>query len=154
MSSPSESATEEPVGTIRPGNDGYYYVITLTKDGRQRWTRCTSAKLNGFKILSLDYLTRHIGKPITIYEIRAGGQWPQSKRVKHYVFIPDGDARLWGKTSIYYNWLRTRSPPLNKDIITYILGSGPKGEDILLEIDPIEYTASRILHETLSFVDA
>lgn len=37
--SPSESATSVPVGTIRFGNDGNEYRVTVTKNGVKRWTK-------------------------------------------------------------------------------------------------------------------
>jgi hypothetical protein len=37
--SPTESATSVPVGTIRFGNDGNEYRVTMTKSGVKRWTK-------------------------------------------------------------------------------------------------------------------
>ena len=42
--SPSESATEFESGTIRIGNDGNEYIISVDKNGKHRW-----AKYNGNK---------------------------------------------------------------------------------------------------------
>ena len=42
--SPSESATEFESGTIRTGNDGNEYIITLDKNGKHRWAKHNMTK--------------------------------------------------------------------------------------------------------------
>ena len=40
--SPAESATLFPVGTVKMGNDGNYWIITMTKNNIKRWTKDSS----------------------------------------------------------------------------------------------------------------
>lgn len=159
--SPTESATNEPVGTIRPGNDGYYYVITSTKDGRQRWTRCTSAKLNGLKVLTLDYLRSNIGKPITLYEISSSTTWPRSKRerdMERRVFIPNGNVIQLKRKTPYIDWLITRKPSLDDRKLFFVEGEFPSEKGDMryygLSIDLHEELVTSNLRNTQTFVDA
>ena len=42
--SPSSSAAETPIGTVRRGNDKEYWVVHKTKSGTKRWVRASPVK--------------------------------------------------------------------------------------------------------------
>lgn len=108
--SPSNSATSFPVGTIRGS-----WVVTKTSTGVQRWTPYVSVTMNGFKALTLDYLTKNIEKTITLYQREAEEMWPTSVKdegMYSYTFKPTGNARKGNNKKVYENWLITREPPI------------------------------------------
>lgn len=117
---PSDSATAFPEGTIQLGNDGHMWVTKKSSSGSPRWIPTTSAELNGFKRLTVDYAAKHIGKPITLYCSEYKDMWPKKNDwVKtpdstYYTmkFIPNGDA-VKGKTKIE-GWLRAQKPKVQK----------------------------------------
>lgn len=65
--SPVESATSLPEGSIRRGGDGNDWVVKKSSNGTPRWSPIESVELNGWKLLTTNYLAKHIGKPITYY---------------------------------------------------------------------------------------
>jgi len=106
---PSESASDFPEGTIRIGNDKQSWVIKKVSGGSQRWVPYTTTELFGYKPLTVDYLAKHIGKTITIYEREYKDTWPKSfsKESTAYIhkFTPTGNA-LEGK-KVLSGWLKT-----------------------------------------------
>jgi hypothetical protein len=66
--SPSESATSLPEGSIRRGGNGARWVIVNTSKGIPRWIPVESCELNGWRLLTVDYLGKNIGKTVEIYE--------------------------------------------------------------------------------------
>ena len=92
------------------------WVTKKSSNGSPRWIPMTQAELNGFKLLTVDYAAKHIGKPIIVYCSEYKDKWPKkSDWVKkpnstYYTmkFIPNGDA-IKGTTKIE-GWLRTQKP--------------------------------------------
>jgi hypothetical protein len=129
---PSESASEFPEGTIKIGNDKQSWVIKKVSGGSQRWVPYSSTELFGYKPLTVDYLGKHIGKPITIYERGYDNTWPKnfSKRTSDmYKFTPTGNALLGKK--VLEGWLKTQSPQIKNDTMFFI-----EGVDVLpLQVD-------------------
>jgi hypothetical protein len=121
--SPSESATEFPEGTIKRGNDGELYVVKKVSNGTKRWMSYISVELFGFKALTVDYLAKHIGKTIVIYEREYDEMWP-SKIGKLFKekFIATGNAGIIKQKKILENWLKTRKPPIKDKTIFFIEG--------------------------------
>ena len=116
---PSESASEFPEGTIKQGNDKQSWVINKVSGGSQRWVPYSSTELFGYKPLTVDYLAKHIGKPITVYERGYDDTWPKnfSKKTSHK-FTPTGNALLGKK--ILTDWLKTQSPQIKNDTMFFI----------------------------------
>lgn len=88
-------------------------MAVAAKNGVQRWVPYVSATLNGLRVLSLDYLAKHVWKPIVIYDRSASDRWPSGIRerdMESYTFIPDGNAQLQSRKTPYKDWLFTRSP--------------------------------------------
>jgi hypothetical protein len=115
--SPTESATAFTVGTIKKGNDKEYYVVTKTNNGVQRWIPKINA-LNKMKLLTIDYLSKNINKPIKLYLREYLSEWPKkSDWVTNIpthttiIFKPTGNAILGKK--VLDGWLKTKD---TKDI--------------------------------------
>jgi hypothetical protein len=127
--SPSQSATECPEGTIKFGKGSDRWVVKKTAGGVHRWVPFASTVLFGYAPLTVGYLAKHIGKPVTVYERQSIDMWPSSRRdfdVK-YTFTASGDGELDGK--IFSGWLRTRVPPVKKDRPVTVVGK-MKSNDI------------------------
>jgi len=111
--SPTESATSFTVGTIKKGNDNELYVVTKTTSGVQRWTPTITTELNNMKLLTVDFLSKQINKPIKLYLREYSEQWPTKNDWKNkptyttIVFKPTGNA-LVGK-KILSDWLKTKN---------------------------------------------
>jgi hypothetical protein len=120
---PEESATSMPEGTIKSG-----WVIKKAANGVPRWLRQESVELNGFKMLTIDYVSKHIGTPITLFCREFKSQWPSKsdwsskKDLTHYsvTFTPSGNARM-GST-IFEGWVKSRKPPVKKNSMFFIDG--------------------------------
>lgn len=110
--SPSESATNFSERTIKFGNDKQKWVVKKLENGTHRWIPYINAELSGYKLLTVDYIAKHIGKTITIYEREYNDMWP-SKSTKMYsaTFTPTGDAGIFGK-KLVTSWLKIRKPPI------------------------------------------
>jgi hypothetical protein len=117
--SPSESATGFPEGTIRRGGNKRHWVIKNGSNGTPRWVPIENVEINGWRLLTIDYLTKNIGKMIEIYEREYKDTFPTDKDIKtdrtmvKLHFIPNGDAIIGkGKGKKIDNWLKTRKPDL------------------------------------------
>jgi hypothetical protein len=130
---PSDSASEFPEGTISLGNDKQNWVIKKVPGGSQRWVPYTTTELFGYKPLTVDYLAKHIGKTITVYEREYKDTWPKSfsKESTAYIhkFTPTGNA-LEGK-KVLTGWLKTQSPKIKNNSMFFIEGE----EDLPLQVD-------------------
>lgn len=114
--SPADSATAYPEGTIRQGLDTHPWVV---KKGR--CVPYATTELHGFRVLTVDYLAKHIGKFIPIYEREYSDTWPISTRgLTSAIFVPSGDAGYLGKQQVLHNWLRTQDPPI-KDHTVFLM---------------------------------
>ena len=126
--SPSESATLFPVGTIKRGNDKNDYVVVATSTGVQRWVPILNAEINGIRLLTLDYIAKHIGKTFKYLEGEYQSQFPKSfkadrsKYLRIDTFTPNGDIEIKGK--IIKDWFKTRQPALPEG---FSLKENPKG---------------------------
>jgi len=129
---PSESASEFPEGTIKQGNDKQSWVIKKVSGGSQRWVPYSTTELFGYRPLTVDYLAKHIGKSITVYERGYDDTWPKnfSKRTSHiHKFTPTGNALLGKK--VLEGWLKTQSPQIKNNTMFFIEGE----ESLPLQID-------------------
>ena len=124
--SPSNSATSLPEGTIRTGGNGAYWVIVQTSKGIPRWVPTESCELNGWRILTVDYLAKNIGKPVEIYEREYMDTWPgkNQKMRDKLKFIPNGHLQVNRKKTLAENWLATRKPPIQKGQMLLLQGLG------------------------------
>jgi hypothetical protein len=126
--SPSESATSLPEGTIRTGGNGAYWVIEQTSKGIPRWVPTESCELNGWRILTVDYLAKNIGKPVEIYEREYMDTWPgkNEKMRDKLKFIPNGHLQIQinRKKTLVENWLATRKLPIQKGQMLLLQGLG------------------------------
>jgi len=130
---PTESASDFPEGTIKQGNDKQSWVIKKVSGGSQRWVPYSSTELFGYKPLTVDYLAKHIGKPITVYEREYKDTWPKtfSKESTAYIhkFTPTGNALLGKK--VLTGWLKTQTPQIKNNTMFFIEGE----ESLPLQID-------------------
>ena len=126
--SPSESATSLPEGSIRRGGNGAKWVIVRTSKGIPRWVPTESCELNGWRILTVDYLAKNIGKPVEIYEREYMDTWPakNEKMGEKLKFIPNGHLQIQvnRKKTIAENWLATRKPAMQKGQMLLLQGLG------------------------------
>ena len=126
--SPSNSATSLPEGTIRTGGNGAYWVIVQTSKGIPRWVPTESCELNGWRILTVDYLAKNIGKPVEIYEREYMDTWPgkNQKMRDKLKFIPNSHLQIQinRKKTLAENWLATRKPPIQKGQMLLLQGLG------------------------------
>ena len=129
---PSESAANFPEGTIKKGNDNHPWVIKKVSGGSQRWMPYSSTELFGYKPLTVDYLAKHIGSTITVYEREYMDTWPKnfSKETSYiHKFTPTGNALLGKK--VIEGWLKTQSPQIKNNTMFFI-----EGTDVLpLQVD-------------------
>jgi hypothetical protein len=131
---PEESATSMPEGTMKSG-----WVIKKASNGVPRWLHRESVELNGFKLLTLDHVAKHIGEPITLFCREFKDQWPSKsdwsskKDSTHYsvTFTPSGNARVGSK--ILDGWLKSRKPPVKKNSMFFIDGPVLQGKKLLID---------------------
>ena len=120
---PSESATSVPEGTIKDS-----WVVKKASNGVPRWIPTISAELNGFRLMTVDYAAKHIGKPIVVYCREFKDMWPKKNAWSKpedstyytFKFTPNGDA-LKGKTMLE-GWLKTQKPAVKKGTMFYLDG--------------------------------
>ena len=148
---PSESASYFPEGTIRLGNDKQNWVVKKVSGGVKRWVPYNTTELFGYKPLTVDYLAKHIGKTITVYEREYKDTWPKnfSKTSNPYIhkFTPTGNALLGKK--VLTDWLKTQSPKIKNNSMFFIEGK----EDLPLQVDSKnKTTVSNNIMNTEAFV--
>jgi hypothetical protein len=132
--SPSDSATEYPQGTIRTGNDGQKWVIKSGLNGIPRWVPYYSAVINSFRALTIDYLSKNIGKELIIFEREFKSEWPRQSDSNMYKlrWIPSGDAKYLKNKGILANWLKTQKPGIKDRSVFLLLGRGDWYKDKIL----------------------
>lgn len=135
-SSPTESATQFPEGTIKKGNNMQYWVIKRATNGTQRWQPLSSAPIiSGIAPLTVDYLAKNIGKTITIYETEYMGRYPAKTELSGVAgtnFTPSGDAML--KNKLIPGWLKNQKPAIPDRVIFSIQSAG---DELSLQVDSI-----------------
>jgi hypothetical protein len=138
--SPSESATDFPEGTIKVGNNKEKWVVKKVSGGSQRWIPYESVELFGYKALTVDYLAKHIGKPVKIYEREYSDLWPTKSNSKLFAstFTPNGNAGPLINKKRIEGWLKTQKPSIKDRTVFTIDGSGD-GLDSL-QVDSINKT--------------
>lgn len=155
---PSESAANFPEGTIKRGNDKQSWVIKKVTGGSQRWMPYSSAELFGYKPLTVDYLAKHIGSTITVYEREYMDTWPKKSSdfdVK-YSFLASGDGELIkGKnTKVFPNWLKHKIPEIKVNNLFFIKGIFQSIDDIQnIQAGPSGLVSSNLMN-TEAFVKA
>jgi len=124
--SPSESATSSPEGSIRRGGNGARWIVKNASNGTPRWVPLESCELNGWRLLTVDYLAKNIGKTVEIYERGYMDTWPakNEKMSEQLRFIPNGHLQINRKTKLVENWLKTRKPPVQKGQMLLLMGLG------------------------------
>lgn len=151
--SPSESATDFPEGTIKVGNNKQKWVVKKVSGGSQRWIPYESVELFGYKALTVDYLAKHIGKPVKIYEREYSDLWPTKSNSKLYVstFTPNGNAGPLTNKKRIEGWLKTQKPFI-KDRTVFTIDGSEDGLDSL-QVDSInKTTVSSNMMNTEAFV--
>ena len=135
--SPSESATDFPEGTIKVGNNKQKWVVKKVSGGSQRWIPYESVELFGYKALTVDYLAKHIGKPVKIYEREYSDLWPTKSNSKLYAstFTPNGNAGPLTNKKRIEGWLKTQKPSI-KDRTVFTIDGSEDGLDSL-QVDSI-----------------
>ena len=138
--SPSESATDFPEGTIKVGNNKQKWVVKKVSGGSQRWIPYESVELFGYKALTVDYLAKHIGKPVKIYEREYSDLWPTKSNSKLYAstFTPNGNAGPLTNKKRIEGWLKTQKPFI-KDRTVFTIDGSEDGLDSL-QVDSINKT--------------
>ena len=138
--SPSESATDFPEGTIKVGNNKQNWVVKKVSGGSQRWIPYESVELFGYKALTVDYLAKHIGKPVKIYEREYSDLWPTKSNSKLYAstFTPNGNAGPLTNKKRIEGWLKTQKPSI-KDRTVFTIDGSEDGLDSL-QVDSINKT--------------
>ena len=156
--SPSESATEFPEGSIRRGNDNQSWVVKRSATS-QRWIPLASTTLFGFKPLTVDYIAKHVGKPIPLYERDVQAQWPKSVRgLQKATFTATGAAGPTGGRMVP-GWLKTRRPAIKPHTMFTIDGDlVNKGSTLVLpglQVDSVNKTlVSSNITNTEAFIKA
>jgi hypothetical protein len=126
--SPVESATSLSEGSIRIGGDGNRWVIKSMSNGIPRWIPIEICVMNGWKLLTVDYISKNIGKNITYYSRMYNQNFPKkTEKMEKAIFIPNGHAQVNKKKTLLYNWLKTQSPPVKPGSFFSLLGSGTYG---------------------------
>ena len=151
--SPSESATDFPEGTIKVGNNKQKWVVKKVSGGSQRWIPYESVELFGYKALTVDYLAKHIGKPVKIYEREYSDLWPTKSNSKLYAstFTPNGNAGPLTNKKRIEGWLKTQKPSI-KDRTVFTIDGSEDGLDSL-QVDSInKTTVSSNMMNTEAFV--
>jgi len=121
---PTKSATSVSEGAMEWGNDKGRWVARRI-GGSQRWVPFHSASMFGYAPLTANYLSKHVGKPVTVYERETlyEGKWPRSPKdfdVK-YVFTATGATDSGG--TVYPKWLKTQIPPVGEDDLMIVEGA-------------------------------
>ena len=123
--SPRESATSLLEGSIREGGNKCDWIVKKTTGGSARWVPIESVVLNGWRLLTVDYLAANIGKPIEIYDEAYSDRWPsKTAKLFKWHFTPNGDAQVNRKKSHLIGWLKTRNPPVERGQMFVVLGDG------------------------------
>lgn len=121
--SPSESATSLPEGAVRRGGDRQYWVVKKASNGTPRWVPRTECELNGWRLLTVDILAKHIGKEVEIFERGYMDTWPsKNEPMQRLRFIPNGHAQVNHKKTLLQNWLKNRTPFVKKGQMFSLLG--------------------------------
>ena len=110
-SSPTESATSVPEGTMKDG-----WVVKKAGTS-QRWMPATSVELNGFRLFTVDYAAKHLGEGIPLFCREYKDMWPTANAwVKkadptHVVmkFAANGSAGPAGAAKRQTNWYKKRT---------------------------------------------
>jgi hypothetical protein len=138
--SPSESATDFPEGTIKLGNNKQKWVVKKVSGGSQRWIPYESVELFGYKALTVDYLAKHIGKPVKFYEREYSDMWPPKSNSKLYpsTITPNGNAGPITNKKRIEGWLKTQKPSIKDRTMFSIDGDGDLTES--LQVDSINKT--------------
>ena len=108
--SPEESATSVPEGTMKDG-----WVVKKAGTS-QRWMPKESVELNGFRLFTVDYAAKHVGKDILLFCREYKDTWPTanawSKKADstHVVmkFVPNGLAGPMGVAK-RQDWIKKRT---------------------------------------------
>jgi hypothetical protein len=131
--SPSESATLFAEGTIKFAGKRERWVVSATKQGVKRWIPFHSGTLFGYKPLTAKILSKHINKPIDVFERASLDKWPSepSDFDVRYTFTASGDAVRDNK--IFKNWLKTKKPAVRNDDLFLISGE-MKSKDLNVSI--------------------
>jgi hypothetical protein len=124
--SPIESATLFPEGTIRRGNDGQKWVNKKTGKDTLRWMPYVSIELNGFKALTVDYLSKNIGKEIEIYERGYMEGWPTQgdSDLLKLRWVANGHAKYFKNKTLIENWLKLQKPDIKDRTVFSLMGKG------------------------------
>ena len=123
--SPSESATSLPEGSIKKGGNGKRWVVKKASNGTNRWVPIESVELNGWKLLTVDYLSKNIGKSITFYERMYDEEFPKkNENMQKGLFVPNGHAQVNKNKKQLQNWLKTQKPPVQPGQLFMVLGKG------------------------------
>lgn len=162
---PSASATLFPERTIDRGNDGQLWVVTTTTSKTHRWVPCLHAAIGGVRMLTVDFLARHIGKPVYAFWYDHGddAMWPKAQR-PNMVFIPNGHAYKGRNKKPLVNWLRTQRPAIPDRTVFALSGTlvfldrhGKPGEpmDSALQVDSKnkQSVSINLLNDTIYVVD-
>ena len=138
--SPSDSATAYPHGTIKMGNDGNKWVIKIGENGIPRWIPYHSAVINGFRALTIDYLSKNIGKELIIFEREFKNEWPRpiDSNMYRLRWIPSGDAKYLKNKGILAGWLKTQKPVIKDRTVFLLLGQGDWYKDEELTEMPLQ----------------
>ena len=134
--SPSESAGSLSEGIIHRGNNGQNWVIKKANNGIQRWVPLANGPdIGGIMPLTVDYLAKHIGKQIIIYETEYEGRYPtRAEFRKSWRFTPSGDAKVGGN-KLLAGWLRKQKPTIPDRVVFSVMGSGV--DNLPLQVDSI-----------------
>ena len=132
--SPSESAGSLSEGVIKRGNNGQHWVIKKASNGIQRWVPLASgAVIGGIMPLTVDYMAKHIGKQIIIYETEYEGRYPTRAEFRESLrFTPSGDAKVGNK--LLARWLRKQKPEIPNRVVFSVMGTR---EELPFQVDSI-----------------
>jgi len=134
--SPSESAGSLSEGIIKRGNNGQDWVIKKASNGIQRWVLLANGPdIDGIMPLTVDYLAKHIGKPVIIYETEYVGRYPTRAEFRaSWKFTPSGDAKV-GSNKLLAGWLRKQKPSIPDRVVFSVMGTG--ANNLPLQVDSI-----------------
>jgi hypothetical protein len=112
-------------------------VSRKAASGVQRWVPILSAEINGIRLLTLDHISKNIGKTIHYLEGEYQSTVPKSfksdkaKYLRIDEFTPSGDIEINGK--VIKNWFATRKPALSDKAMIFVLSNNPN--ELPLQID-------------------
>ena len=134
--SPSESAGLFGEGVIKRGNNGQNWVIKKASNGIQRWVPLANGPdIGGIIPLTVDYLAKHIGKQVIIYETEYVGRYPTRAEFQgSTTFTPSGDAKVGGN-KLLAGWLRKQKPTIPDRVVFSVIGMG--ADNLPLQVDSI-----------------